>query len=222
MYHPSRLVVSVSCQRASGGVELVRHEEDGDLHIDVALDPAYGSLKNAVNDSDQHGDLVVEFMARDGGHLPAPAVGDHVQLVGAWVTDTQHGWREIHPVWTERINGGAAHTSGPQFGGSPPGDRSSDAATDCRTDTGAPCRGYTSESDGTSAPGGASPPSSGGGGATTPSASGGNCEPGYSPCLPKVADLNCSDIPDSEKPIHVTGSDPYRLDANHNGLGCEG
>lgn len=47
------------------------------------------------------------------------------------------------------------------------------------------------------------------------------CEPGYSPCLPVVADLNCSDIPASKKPVRVTGSDPYRLDADHDGLGCE-
>jgi hypothetical protein len=58
------------------------------------------------------------------------------------------------------------------------------------------------------------------------SASGGNqsgsgCQSGYSPCLPRVADLNCSDIPESKKPIRVTGSDPYRLDADGDGYGCE-
>lgn len=51
--------------------------------------------------------------------------------------------------------------------------------------------------------------------------SGSGCEPGYSPCLPRVADLNCSDIPDSKKPIRVTGSDPYRLDGDGDGWGCE-
>ncbi len=48
------------------------------------------------------------------------------------------------------------------------------------------------------------------------SAAGGNstgsgCQPGYSPCLPRVADLNCSDIPASKKPIRVTGDDPRAL-----------
>lgn len=57
------------------------------------------------------------------------------------------------------------------------------------------------------------------------SAQGGNkpgtgCEPGYSPCLPRVADLNCADIPAAKKPVRVTGSDPYRLDGNHDGWGC--
>jgi hypothetical protein len=56
---------------------------------------------------------------------------------------------------------------------------------------------------------------SGGGGSS------GSCEPGYSPCVPIVSDLDCSQIPDSKKPIHVTGSDPYSLDADGDGLGCE-
>jgi hypothetical protein len=43
----------------------IRHEEDGDLHIRLHLDPAFEHLKNAVNDHLQHGDLVVEFMPRD-------------------------------------------------------------------------------------------------------------------------------------------------------------
>ncbi len=50
---------------------------------------------------------------------------------------------------------------------------------------------------------------------------GGRCEPGYSPCLPIVSDLDCDDINDSLKPIHVTGIDPYRLDGDADGYGCE-
>ncbi|HEY3184204.1 MAG TPA: hypothetical protein VGJ77_15290 [Gaiellaceae bacterium] len=50
---------------------------------------------------------------------------------------------------------------------------------------------------------------------------GAGCQPGYSPCLPRVADLNCSDIPDSNKPIHVTGDDPYGLDRDGDGIACE-
>jgi hypothetical protein len=51
-------------------------------------------------------------------------------------------------------------------------------------------------------------------------AQGAGCEPGYSPCLPRVADLNCDDIPASKRPVHVTGSDPYRLDGNGDRWGC--
>ncbi len=62
--------------------------------------------------------------------------------------------------------------------------------------------------------GGGSPTGGGGGG-------GSGCEAGYSPCLPVTGDLDCDQIPASKTPIHVTGSDPYRLDADGDGLGCE-
>ncbi|MEX1140980.1 MAG: hypothetical protein WD399_08100 [Thermoleophilaceae bacterium] len=47
------------------------------------------------------------------------------------------------------------------------------------------------------------------------------CAPGYSPCLPVVGDLDCGDISDSLKPIRVYGDDPYGLDGDNDGLGCE-
>jgi hypothetical protein len=49
----------------------------------------------------------------------------------------------------------------------------------------------------------------------------GACAPGYIPCLPRTADLNCGQIADTKKPIRVTGSDPYALDRDRDGLGCE-
>ena len=58
----------------------------------------------------------------------------------------------------------------------------------------------------------------------TPSASptpspGGDCHPNYSPCLPIVDDLDCGDI---DGPVTVIGgADPYRLDADGDGIGCE-
>jgi hypothetical protein len=36
-----------------------------------------------------------------------------------------------------------------------------------------------------------------------------------------VPDLDCADIPDSQKPVTVTGSDQYGLDADNDGIGCE-
>jgi hypothetical protein len=49
---------------------------------------------------------------------------------------------------------------------------------------------------------------------------GAGCRPGYSPCLPRVADINCDDIPSSKKPVRVSGPDVYRLDGNGDGWGC--
>jgi hypothetical protein len=46
----------------------------------------------------------------------------------------------------------------------------------------------------------------------------GNCMAGYTPCLPVVADLDCGEI---GHPVTVTGSDPYRLDRDGDGVGCD-
>ena len=53
-----------------------------------------------------------------------------------------------------------------------------------------------------------------------------SCTPGYDPCIPPGPDVDCAggsgDGPRYvEGPIRVTGSDPYRLDRDGNGIGCE-
>jgi len=64
-------------------------------------------------------------------------------------------------------------------------------------------------------------------GADTSDSSGGDkCTPGYSPCLPPASDYDCAggsgDGPKYvEGVVEVTGSDPYGLDSNGDGLGCE-
>ena len=141
VYHPIRLHVLVACQRAIGTVRSVRHEDDGDLHIDVGLLPPFKRLLNDKNYSLQHGWLVVEFMPRDSGHLPRPSIGDKVTLVGAWVLDSEHGWREIHPVWRLVLHG-RLYTSGPQYGGSPTYARSRNAEATCRDQNQHRCVGY--------------------------------------------------------------------------------
>jgi hypothetical protein len=46
-----------------------------------------------------------------------------------------------------------------------------------------------------------------------------NCAPGYSPCIaPYPPDLDCPDI---GHPVHVSGSDPHRLDRDGDGIACE-
>jgi hypothetical protein len=52
-----------------------------------------------------------------------------------------------------------------------------------------------------------------------------NCTPGYSPCLPPASDYDCSRSANGPKyvdgPVRVTGSDPYGLDDDGDGVGCE-
>jgi hypothetical protein len=52
------------------------------------------------------------------------------------------------------------------------------------------------------------------------------CTPGYSPCVPVAYDVDCAggsgDGPAYvEGPIYVTGSDPYGLDSDGDGVACE-
>ena len=54
---------------------------------------------------------------------------------------------------------------------------------------------------------------------------GGNCTAGYSPCLPPASDYDCiggsGDGPEYTGRVTVTGSDPYGLDSDNDGIGCE-
>jgi len=52
-----------------------------------------------------------------------------------------------------------------------------------------------------------------------------SCTPGYSPCLTPASDYDCAggsgDGPKYTGLVHVTGSDPYDLDRDGDGLGCD-
>ena len=52
-----------------------------------------------------------------------------------------------------------------------------------------------------------------------------NCTPGYSPCLPPASDYDCrggsGNGPKRTGPVRVTGSDPYDLDRDGDGVGCD-
>jgi hypothetical protein len=53
-----------------------------------------------------------------------------------------------------------------------------------------------------------------------------NCTPGYSPCLPPASDYDCAGGSGNGPEyvygtVRVTGSDPYGLDSDGDGIGCE-
>lgn len=49
-----------------------------------------------------------------------------------------------------------------------------------------------------------------------------DCHPSYDPCLPIVGDLDCPEVRAMGlAPVHVIGPDEYRLDGDHDGIGCE-
>jgi hypothetical protein len=53
-----------------------------------------------------------------------------------------------------------------------------------------------------------------------------NCTPGYSPCIAPGSDVDCAGGSGNgpryvSGPVQVTGSDPYGLDRDGDGIGCE-
>jgi hypothetical protein len=52
-----------------------------------------------------------------------------------------------------------------------------------------------------------------------------HCTPGYRPCLHPASDYDClggsGDGPKYTGRVRVTGSDPYGLDSDNDGVGCE-
>jgi hypothetical protein len=60
---------------------------------------------------------------------------------------------------------------------------------------------------------------------TTSTTTQANCTPGYSPCLVPASDYDCEggggDGPKYTETVEVSGSDPYDLDRDGNGVGCQ-
>src|SRR5207248_9158803 len=99
VYHPDRLRVKKRCILATGTVEQVKFEEfDGDVHVDLRPDPEFAGLLSDGNDR-VGGNLVVEIIPQDRLRVSVPHVGSRVSVVGPYVDDTTHDWREIHPAW---------------------------------------------------------------------------------------------------------------------------
>ena len=116
-----RLKIIQGCVSVTGTIQSARAEKDGDFHIRLRLDPQYNSMVNAKNKSGQGGALVVEPICMnpvkqkdtlrehvcDGfsQHVYTPnMLHKHVRVTGAYVTDMEHGWNEIHPVTSITIN----------------------------------------------------------------------------------------------------------------------
>jgi hypothetical protein len=144
--NPDRLIVIDPCIVLTGWVvdyPLPQYlAGDGDIHNQFDNDPEYNYL--LTDQQETPGNLVVELMPRDGGHLPVLPVGPRLVLVGALVYDVHHAWTELHPVyrWCYESED-TCYRSGPQFGGNP--EISLNPREDCITETGQRCQGYEGE-----------------------------------------------------------------------------
>lgn len=116
VYDPTRLDVLHACVHVSGVVDTVESGVDGDLVLHVRLDAAYRGLLRPANDTEEHGDLVVEAVCVNqpvqpnavllcdadpdpyAGPLPQP--GQRLWLEGRYVLDGHHeGHAELHPLY---------------------------------------------------------------------------------------------------------------------------
>lgn len=146
VYHPYRLVVRTACMTVTGTVAYVVREDDGDVHVDLALPTSEAGLLNQANYAHQDGQLVTEIVPADqpgctpgqpprpshgsydygictGADLATPPAGATVSVTGPYVLDADHGWMEIHPVWSITVLASAAGTtpaSGPPPAASAP------------------------------------------------------------------------------------------------------
>lgn len=110
-----RLRVIQPCITVTGTIASASKETDGDFHVRLAVDPQFRNLLNARNISGQHGHLVLEPVCENAVTQPdtirervcegfsqdvftRDMIGRHVAVTGAFVTDMEHGWNEIHPV----------------------------------------------------------------------------------------------------------------------------
>lgn len=127
-----------------------------------------------------------------GQHLPLPVVGEHVSVFGTWVYDSDHGWNEFHPVWAIKyLDSGRTVYALPPI-----------------TPRYHPASSSTGSTGGTSG--------------------GSNCDPAYpTVCLHDgIGDYDCAGGSGNGPnyvtgPIKVLAPDPFGLDSNHDGIGCE-
>lgn len=110
VYSPGRLRVIEACTAVEGRVASVHRARDGDLHI--GLDPERKSILNLTNVIHAERRLIVEAVcdhpavknqagpACEGfvSTIAAPNIGDRIRVTGAYVTDLDNGWNEVHPV----------------------------------------------------------------------------------------------------------------------------
>lgn len=114
MHDPQRIKTLSACQTVTGTIASIGSSEDGDIDMQLTLDPPYANLLNAGNISKLNGNLQIEAICQTKVHpdvpdalracanftgtVPIPPVGTHVQVTGTHVLDSDHGWNEIHPI----------------------------------------------------------------------------------------------------------------------------
>jgi len=76
---------------SKNGVSAPRDRAQVRAHGEVGVVHAPSHPRGNEARTTRAGALTVEFMPRDGGHLPEPSAGDRIALTGVGVFDIQHG-----------------------------------------------------------------------------------------------------------------------------------
>ena len=108
VWSPARLRVLSTCITVTGVIEALAPTSgpavDGDYSLDLGLDPGYAWTLSLGSYVLNGGLLHVEVVPSDQPSVFANLTltpGEHVQVTGVWVLDTDHGWwSEIHPAWS--------------------------------------------------------------------------------------------------------------------------
>lgn len=114
VYNPARLRAVKDCVTVSGIVDSAIAEFDGDYHVWFHLDLQYVNLLNGANNDYLPGDLLAEIICATtvsqqdavlscqnySNQIPIPSVRQNITVTGPYVLDNNHGWMEVHPVYS--------------------------------------------------------------------------------------------------------------------------
>jgi hypothetical protein len=114
VWSPERLRVVSPCITATGTIDSIEKQTDGDFHVGLRPDPQFEGLLNAASMKGMSGNINVEPICMQEKikeseakqscgnffqNIIVPPEGSHVRVTGAFVIDEgAGGWTEIHPV----------------------------------------------------------------------------------------------------------------------------
>jgi hypothetical protein len=103
VWRPSRHIILNRC-KTNTGVRISSSVSTNSLDGDRNWKITYGSTSRKV-----------EYVLRDKAYLPSPSYNTKWTIVGVYVCDTYHGWKEFHPVFQATNSSGTTYLSGPQY-----------------------------------------------------------------------------------------------------------
>jgi hypothetical protein len=117
----SHLTVLDPCFSVSGPLVYGEPWSDGDLNYYLQLSPTPNSQAEVKklqrwSQAKNRANFLEETVQADQGDLPPPCSGDacgdtNISYIGALGYDNNHGWKELHPAYSQTYNGDTKTTS---------------------------------------------------------------------------------------------------------------